>query len=71
MKNTLTIIFCTCILISCNNETYTCTCKNGDAMMESHQLEMDKKSASFECKQKSLKYSGKPEFENVKCVLDE
>lgn len=60
----------TIALSSCGSETFTCACKSGDSEIASYEIEADKKaSASFECKQKELTFSGHPEFKNAKCEL--
>lgn len=55
---------------SCSNDTYTCTCTQGDKEVASFQLEMDKKSAGFECQQKAMKFSG-PEYDGTTCAVNE
>lgn len=71
MYKTTALVITTIILTSCGNNSYTCSCKDGEKEVANYKIETAKKeSASFECKQKSLAFSGNPEFEKVECVLD-
>ena len=60
-------------MASCGeNETHTCNCidkGNGDKQIASYELKVAKESAAFECKQKSLQFSGNPEYKQVECGL--
>lgn len=61
------IIGCT----SCGNEQFTCICKNGDKEIANYKIDAAKKStASFECNQKQLGFSGNPEFKDVQCGIE-
>lgn len=60
-------------MISCGeNEAHTCDCTdkgNGDKKIATYELKVAKESAAFECKQKSLQFSGNPEYKNVECTI--
>lgn len=56
---------------SCGSEKFTCSCKSDGTEFTVYELDADKKeSASFECKQKELTFSGNPEFKNAKCSIE-
>lgn len=69
MQKTVIIIALALSVQSCGSDTFTCACKKGNTEVASYQLEMDKKAAGFDCTQKELQFTGKPEFENVKCTI--
>lgn len=73
MKAIITIILAAALLSSCGDTTYTCACidkGNSDAAIASYEISTDKESsASFECKQKGLKFEGQPQYSNVSCEL--
>lgn len=59
------------LLQSCSNTTHTCQCTDKakeNKEIASYKLEGKKETASFECKQKTLQYSG-PAYGDVQCVL--
>jgi hypothetical protein len=68
----ITVIAITIIMLtSCGNDSYTCTCKDGEKEIATYKIETGKKeSASFECKQKSLALSGNPQYKNVQCTVE-
>ncbi|MCB9047232.1 MAG: hypothetical protein H6550_13950 [Chitinophagales bacterium] len=71
MNKLLYLVCCLVLFTSCGNETYTCSCKHADGKeIAGYKIEAAKKStASFECKQKGLKFSG-AEYKDVKCELE-
>lgn len=55
---------------SCGNNTYICTCAIGDKTVGTYKIEASKEeTASFECGQKELQFSGNPEFDGIKCTV--
>ena len=70
MRKTLLAIF-TITLTSCGADSYNCVCTdkgNDNAAIADYKVKGKKESAAFECKQKSLQYSG-PDYKNVQCEL--
>jgi hypothetical protein len=71
MFRTTTLLIITIILSACGDNSYTCTCKDGEKEIATYKIETGKKeSAAFECKQKSLALSGNPQYKNVQCAVE-
>lgn len=74
MRKSLLIAFTPFFFSSCGDETYTCKCTDkGDnnRSISDYEIKADDKSqAAFECKQKSLTFSGNPEYKNVQCEVE-
>lgn len=69
MKQSIIILIAIAIT-SCGSNSYTCVCKTDDAEIANYIIEADKEeTAAFECGQKELQFSGKPEFEGMKCTI--
>ncbi|MBZ0099090.1 MAG: hypothetical protein K8F30_08400 [Taibaiella sp.] len=74
MRELILIIPAAVLFSSCGDETYTCKCTDkGDnnRAISDYEIKADDKSqAAFECKQKSLTFSGNPEYKDVQCEVE-
>lgn len=69
MRTITAILFIAIAATSCGSEAYTCTCLQNGEEIATYKLETSKKEAGFECQQKNLRFTGKPEFEGTECKL--
>ncbi|HEY9177859.1 MAG TPA: hypothetical protein VIN07_09225 [Flavipsychrobacter sp.] len=74
-KLLLPVVILSITLASCGDETFTCKCTDkgdNDKSISDYEIKADDKSqAAFECKQKSLTFSGNPQYKDVQCVVVE
>lgn len=73
MNKLLCIITICLTLTACGNNEHSCVCTdkgNGNTAIADYKLQGKKESAAFECKQKSLQYSG-PQYKDVQCALQD
>ena len=69
----ITIASAALLATACTEHSYSCICTdkgNNNTAIAEYALKGKKESASFECKQKGLQYSG-PQYKDVQCALDE
>lgn len=73
MKKKAFFLPCILWLASCGDNAHKCVCTdkgNDNAAIADYKLQGKKESAAFECKQKSLQYSG-PQYKDVQCALQD